>query len=150
MVHAASLEIVAVTAYVPRLAQRASAISSKRSEQAGARATLHSDSAAFRTGACRCHCASMDVDLSSYSGVLARRLPHATCLSHPASRTLSPPMRRLSRGPSRPSRQPSLGLWTRFRRSSCTGKRSTRACGTRTRRPTYGRRHHAANAMACL
>ena len=40
MVHAASQEIVAVTAHLPRLAQRPSGASSKRSDQAGAHATV--------------------------------------------------------------------------------------------------------------
>ena len=57
MVHAASQEIVAVTAHLPRLAQRPSVASSKRSDQARARAAVRTAVIALCTAACRSHCA---------------------------------------------------------------------------------------------
>lgn len=53
MVHAASQEIVAITAHLPRLAQRPSVASSKRSDQAGARATVCTAHIALCTAACQ-------------------------------------------------------------------------------------------------
>ena len=53
MVHAASQEIVAVTAHLPRLVQRPSVASSKRSDQAGARATVCTAHTALCIAACQ-------------------------------------------------------------------------------------------------
>ena len=52
MVHAASQEIVAVTAHLPRLAQRPNVANSKRSDQVDAHPTMRTARAAICTAAC--------------------------------------------------------------------------------------------------